>query len=76
MIDTHLDSAPSSDPHPDSAPDTFPPGADDPRSDIEQEVEARSDAVARGEGGGEVPTGMGGEGGADGVVKNQDLTAQ
>ena len=63
------------DTHPDSAPDIFPPGADDERPDIVQEVEARSDAVARGEGGPE-PTGMGGEGGADGVVKNQDYNQQ
>jgi len=43
----------------------------DDRSDIEQAVDARSDALDRGEGG---PTAdnMAGEGGADGVVKNQD----
>ena len=53
----------------------------DPRSDLEQEVEARSDALARGEGGPEpesftatgLPDGVGGTGG---VVKNQDDDAQ
>lgn len=53
----------------------------DPRSDLEQEVSARSDAVARGEGGDEpetmtdpgMPDGVGGTGG---VVKNQDDDAQ
>lgn len=61
------------------------PGTDgsgeDPRSDIEQAVEARSDAVERGEGGTEpdsftatgVPDGVGGTGG---IVKNQDDDAQ
>jgi len=43
----------------------------DDRSDIEQAVEARSDALKRGEGGPE-PDAQMGEGGADGVVKNQD----
>ena len=54
---------------------------DDPRSDIEQAVEARKDAVERGEGGPEpevftatgIPDGVGGTGG---VVKNQDGDAQ
>ena len=64
-----------SDTRSDSAPETFPPTTDDERSDIEQEVEARSDAVARGEGGPE-PDGLGGESGADGVVKNQDYNQQ
>ncbi len=40
----------------------------DDRSDIQQAVEARADAVARGEGG-DAPDGNGGEGG---VVKNQE----
>lgn len=56
-------------------------GKTDPRSDLEQVVEARSDAVARGEGGEEpetftapgLPDGVGGTGG---VVKNQDQDAQ
>ena len=48
---------------------------EDTRSDIQQAVEARADAVARGEGGDE-PDGVGGEGGAGGVVRNQDDDAQ
>lgn len=43
----------------------------DDRSDIEQAVDARRDALERGEGGPEPDARMG-EGGADGVVKNQD----
>ncbi len=43
----------------------------DDRSDIEQAVDARRDALDRGEGGAEPDVQMG-EGGADGVVKNQD----
>ncbi|MFD1789014.1 hypothetical protein ACFSC3_15735 [Sphingomonas floccifaciens] len=43
----------------------------DDRSDIEQAVDARRDALERGEGGKEADAQMG-EGGADGVVKNQD----
>lgn len=52
-------------------PDRRQSGNTDQRSDIEQAVDARSDALARGEGG---PTSdnPAGEGGADGVVKNQD----
>jgi hypothetical protein len=79
----------ASDPHPDSLPDEAPdsnpdnPAAEraDPRSDLEQAVEARADAVARGEGGPE-PSGMtdtgeyDGTAGSGGVVKNQDLDAQ
>lgn len=65
------------DPHPDSPPEHD----EDERSDIEQVVEARSDAVARGEGGEEpdtftapgLPDGVGGTGG---VTKNQDEDAQ
>lgn len=54
---------------------------DDPRSDIEQAVEARKDAVERGEGGREPDafTAQGmedGVGGTGGVVKNQDDDAQ
>ncbi len=65
------------DPHPDSAPKAD----NDERSDIEQMVEARKDAVERGEGGSEpdsftapgLPDGVGGTGG---VTKNQDDDAQ
>ena len=54
---------------------------DDPRPDIQQAVEARSDAVARGEGGKEpamfTDTGeFDGNSGTGGQVKNQDDTAQ
>ena len=60
MADNHADSDP-----------TAPNRKDDARSDIEQAVEARSDAVARGEGGPEPETftapgledGVGGTGG-------------
>ena len=62
---------------------TSPGHEDDPRSDIEQAVEARSDAVARGEGeGGAEPetfTATGdysGNAGTGGEVKNQDIDAQ
>lgn len=53
----------------------------DPRSDIQQAVEARKDAVERGEGGEEpdVFTSPGmddGVGGTGGVVKNQEDDAQ
>ena len=56
-------------------------GGEDGRSDLQQMVEARKDAVERGEGGAEpdaftstgVPDGVGGAGG---VVKNQDDDAQ
>ena len=61
------------DPRPDSLPDT----GDDDRSDIAQIVEARKDAVERGEGGREpdsftsagIPDGVGGTGG---VVKKRN----
>jgi hypothetical protein len=51
--------------------------AEDPRSDIQKAVEARSDAVARGEGGEEPATmtdtgEFDGNSGTGGVVKNQD----
>ena len=46
---------------------------EDERSDLEQAVEARKDAVERGEGGQpDELLGVGGEGGAGGVVKNQE----
>ena len=66
-----------SDPHPDSLPDND----NDTRSDIEQAVEARKDAVERGEGRREpdafTSPGMeDGVGGTGGVVKNQDDDAQ
>lgn len=53
----------------------------DPRSDLQQEVEARKDAVERGEGGPE-PDGMSapglfsGNAGTGGETKNQDDDAQ
>lgn len=79
-----------SDPHPDSLPEDdtdsavdSPPGSqdDDARTDIEQAVAARSDAVARGEGGDEpetftdagLPDGVGGTGGE---TKNQGYDQQ
>lgn len=54
---------------------------EDPRPDIQQAVEARSDALARGEGGPEPDpmTDAGsytGNAGTGGVVKNQDDDAQ
>jgi hypothetical protein len=63
--------------------DTDPnaPDRTDERSDLEQAVKARSDAVDRGEGGPEpapmTDTGrFDGNSGTGGEVKNQDLTAQ
>lgn len=63
--------------------DTTPPTeeADDPRSDLQQAVEARKDAVERGEGGDEpatfTDTGLpDGAGGTGGMTKNQDDDAQ
>jgi hypothetical protein len=54
---------------------------DDPRPDIQQAVEARSDAADAAAKEGTplkraVPLGPGGENGAEGVVKNQDLNQQ
>ena len=65
----------------DTDPNTPPENRDDPRPDIQQAVEARSDAVARGEGGTEPATftdtgRFDGNSGTGGEVKNQDLTAQ
>lgn len=76
--DPHPDSLPEQDTHPDSAPETQD---DDGRSDIEQAVEARADAVARGEGGDEPDTlsttgDFSGNAGTGGEVKNQDMDAQ
>lgn len=53
----------------------------DPRPDIQQAVEARSDAADAAAKEGipmtrAAPLGAGGENGADGVVKNQDLNQQ
>ncbi|MFN3433933.1 MAG: hypothetical protein ACK4ZY_05990 [Sphingomonas sp.] len=67
---------------PDDAPDSNPDGdRADPRPDIQQAVEARADAVARGEGGEEPsrftdPGAFDGNSGTGGEVKNQDLTQQ
>jgi len=66
-----------SDPHPDS----LPQADNDARSDIEQAVEARKDAVERGEGGEELdvftsPGMADGVGGTGGVTKNQEHDAQ
>jgi hypothetical protein len=63
------------------ADDIIPDTNEDPRSDLEQMVEARKDAVERGEGGDEpsIFTSTGehdGVGGTGGVVKNQDDDAQ
>ncbi len=53
---------------------------EDPRSDIEQAVQARADAVARGEGGARRGIADAGEysgvSGDGGEVKNQDVNAQ
>lgn len=71
-----------SDPHAGTNPETPPEDRDaDTRSDIEQAVESRPDAVERGEGGDEpqtfTDTGMpDGVGGTGGVTKNQDGDAQ
>ncbi len=71
-----------SDLHSGTNPETLSEDRDeDTRSDIEQAVESRSDAVERGEGGDEpetfTDTGMpDGVGGTGGVVKNQDNDAQ
>jgi hypothetical protein len=56
-------------------------GHNDPRPDIEQAVDARSDAVARGEGGAEpdtftAPGVEDGVGGTGGEVKNDTETQQ
>ncbi|BCA61921.1 hypothetical protein HMP09_1155 [Sphingomonas sp. HMP9] len=68
--------------HAGTDPDTRPEDRDtDTRSDIEQAVASRSDAVERGDGGAEpetftdsgLPDGVGGTGG---VTKNQDADAQ
>ncbi|MCI1143850.1 hypothetical protein MOP88_18770 [Sphingomonas sp. WKB10] len=79
MTDRHNDTVEAL---PDDAPDSNPDALRaDERSDIEQAVEARADAVARGEGGPEpvrfTDTGeFDGNSGTGGEVKNQDLTQQ
>jgi hypothetical protein len=77
MTDTDRDDAhPDSLPRADTAPASEPLQApDNGRSDIEQAVSARADAVARGEGGVEADMNDG-TGGTGGVVKNQDENAQ
>ena len=73
---------PNVDTLPEDAPDNNPDGVrEDERPDIQQAVEARADAVARGEGGDEpvrfTDTGeFDGNSGTGGEVKNQDLTQQ
>ena len=70
------------DPHSGTDPNSSPEQRDDDaRSDIEQAVQSRSDAVERSEGGPEpepmTKTGdYSGVSGDGGEVKNQDLTAQ
>lgn len=68
--------------HAGTDPETLPENRDeDTRSDLEQVVQSRSDAVERGEGGPEpetftdsgLPDGVGGTGG---VTRNQDDDAQ
>lgn len=62
--------------------DISPGHEDDPRPDIQQAVEARADALARGEGdddGGNTLAATGdfsGNAGTGGEVKNQDVDAQ
>ncbi|WP_294315560.1 hypothetical protein [uncultured Sphingomonas sp.] len=79
MTDRHNDTVEAL---PDDAPEGNPDALRaDERSDIEQAVEARTDAVARGEGGPEpvrfTDTGeFDGNSGTGGEVKNQDLTQQ
>ncbi len=80
MPDIHSDSLPEdlARGNPDSAREAQD---DDARSDIEQAVQARADAVARGEGGSEdgplAATGdYSGNAGTGGEVKNQDMDAQ
>lgn len=80
MSDTDPNIIPGDAPNDD--PDAREPDArEDERSDIQQAVEARADAVARGEGGPEpsrfTDTGaFDGNSGTGGEVKNQDLTQQ
>ncbi|QNA84134.1 hypothetical protein G4G27_09150 [Sphingomonas sp. So64.6b] len=69
------------DSRPDSPPSNDNDSGEDRRSDIEQIVEARKDAVERGEGGREPdsfasPGSPDGVGGTGGVTKNQEDDAQ
>lgn len=78
MTDTHPDSPPAADAQPENGPGAPPKDA---RSDIEQAVDARSDAVARGEGGEESslftdPGQHDSVGGTGGVTRSQDLDQQ
>ncbi|MFS0771540.1 hypothetical protein [Sphingomonas sp. 1P08PE] len=79
-IDRNADTLPEN--HAGTDPNTPPERRDDDaRSDIEQAVQARSDAVERGEGGTEPETftktgQFDGNSGTGGEVKNQDLTQQ
>jgi len=71
----------ASDPAFDDGADNATDVREDERSDIQQAVEARADAVARGEGGTESsrfvdPGAFDGNSGTGGEVKNQDLTQQ
>lgn len=80
LADDAPDSSPAGDPAVDSDP-TAPNRKEDGRSDIERAVQARSDAVARGEGGPEPETmtapGMeDGVGGTGGEVKRDTETQQ
>lgn len=83
MPDTERDNdgLPGTDAEPGTMPNGAPDRREDDRSDIEQAVEARSDAVDRGEGGDEIDsfgaTGMpDGPAGTGGLVKNQDSDQQ
>jgi hypothetical protein len=64
----------------DAQPDPSLDDMEDTRSDLEQAVEARADAVERGEGGGESPleptVSVDSAGGAGGEVKNQGADGQ
>ncbi len=80
---TDPDRVPSPDEDTDRADDALnePSNREDERSDLQQAVEARADALARGEGGPEpdpmtAPGDYAGVGGTGGEVKNQDITAQ
>ena len=82
MADENRDADRLPEDHPGTDPRSTPAERDDDaRSDIEQAVQSRSDAVGRGEGGPEpdpmTKTGdYSGVSGDGGEVKNQDLTAQ
>jgi hypothetical protein len=80
---TDPDRVPAPEDDTDRADDTLnePANRDDERSDLQQAVEARADALARGEGGAEPdpmtrPGNYAGVSGTGGEVKNQDISAQ